>query len=400
MTEKNAKINLFDRTTGFSPLSDTLGQLTRPIQALNFMDIQPITNWSTAKAQGIEDQLQQVADDYEAMDPDLDVNVYYGSSPSLEDTVRSAFSKDRNLFANLLSVPVDVVTAAMRADHFDPLKKSVSLFNPSPEILRHELGHALDMKKTYMDSKALNYIARAAASNLGIFGQPIILGDEFRATKNGLESMGPDADPSRYLKMTGGGFGSYMGGALGSLIGYLASKKMINASPKTLNPWINSAPLLGSLGGAGLGYLTGSILNSYRNPKIEEPPTTKVLPEPASETPEAVNDIPEVKAASFRSSLPLFKQAEREANAAMMKELQAEGNMEPAIAGMDPEEIDPEVAAAINEILMQLGAEQASVDDEEVEQTDSSEKETDDNHTVEKASSLLPLFERINVYGR
>jgi hypothetical protein len=227
MTEKNAKINLFDRTTGFSPLSDTLGQLARPIQALSFMDTQPITNWSTAKAQGIEDQLQQVADDYEAMDPDLDVNVYYGSSPSLEDTVRSAFSKDRNLFSNLLSVP---------------------------------------------------------------------------------------------------------------------------------------------------------------------------------ETPEAANDIPEVKAASFRSSLPLFKQAEREANAAMMKELQAEGNMEPVIAGMDPEEIDPEVAAAINEILMQLGNNQEEVPEESSESFETGEAgendEQDEKHTVEKASSLLPLFERINVYGR
>ena len=85
----------------------------------------------------------------------------------------------------------------------------------------------------------------------------------------------------------------------------------------------------------------------------------------------------------------LFKQAEREANAAMMKELYTEANMEPAVAGMDPEEIDPEVAAAINNILMQLGNNQEEVPEDDSESFETGEAdENDDNHTVEKASSL------------
>lgn len=68
----------------------------------------------------------------------------------------------------------------------------------------------------------------------------------------------------------------------------------------------------------------------------------------------------------------LFKQAEREANAAMMKELYTEGSMEPAVAGMDPENIDPEVAAAINTILGKL----------------QKPEEPEERHTVEKASGL------------
>ena len=75
----------------------------------------------------------------------------------------------------------------------------------------------------------------------------------------------------------------------------------------------------------------------------------------------------------------LFKQAEREANAAMMKELYAEGSMEPAVAGIDPESIDPEVAAAINTILGKL----------------KTQDEPEKRHTVEKASSLLPLFNMV-----
>jgi len=75
----------------------------------------------------------------------------------------------------------------------------------------------------------------------------------------------------------------------------------------------------------------------------------------------------------------LFKQAEREANAAMMKELYIEGNMEPAVAGMDPESIDPEVAAAINTILGKL----------------QKPEEPEERHTVEKASSLLSLFNMV-----
>ncbi|MBP5594671.1 MAG: hypothetical protein J6Y02_04755 [Pseudobutyrivibrio sp.] len=97
----------------------------------------------------------------------------------------------------------------------------------------------------------------------------------------------------------------------------------------------------------------------------------------------------------------LFKQAEREANAAMMKELYAEGGVDPAVAGMDPEEIDPEVAAAINAILMQLGNNQEEVPEESSEGFETGEAdENDDNHTVEKASALLPLFEQVNSYGR
>ena len=100
----------------------------------------------------------------------------------------------------------------------------------------------------------------------------------------------------------------------------------------------------------------------------------------------------------------LFKQAEREANAAMMKELYAEGGMDPAVAGMDPEEIDPEVAAAINDILMQLGNSPEEVPEESSEGFETGEAdendEDDDNHTVEKASALLPLFEQVNSYGR
>ena len=97
----------------------------------------------------------------------------------------------------------------------------------------------------------------------------------------------------------------------------------------------------------------------------------------------------------------LFKQAEREANAAMMKELYAEGGMDPAVAGMDPEEIDPEVAAAINAILMQLGNNQEEVPEESSESFETGEAdENDDNHTAEKASALLPLFEQVNSYGR
>ena len=75
----------------------------------------------------------------------------------------------------------------------------------------------------------------------------------------------------------------------------------------------------------------------------------------------------------------LFKQAEREANAAMMKELYTEGNMEPAVAGMDPESIDPEVAAAINTILGKL----------------KTSDEPEEKHTVEKASSLRDCILKI-----
>ena len=75
----------------------------------------------------------------------------------------------------------------------------------------------------------------------------------------------------------------------------------------------------------------------------------------------------------------LFKQAEREANAAMMKELYTEGSMEPAVAGMDPESIDPEVAAAINTILGKLQKPEGP----------------EERHTVEKASALLPLFDMV-----
>lgn len=70
-------------------------------------------------------------------------------------------------------------------------------------------------------------------------------------------------------------------------------------------------------------------------------------------------------------SKDLFKLAEREANAAMMKELA--GSMEQAFPGVDPNAFDPEVANAINTIMNRLQKQQ-----------DNSEEK----HTVEKASSF------------
>ena len=409
MTEKNAKIRLFDRTEDFSPITDTIGQLNRPVQALGLLDKAPLTNWSTAKKQGIEKQLQQVVDDYTAIDPDLDVDIYYGSGPNMKDMAQTASLGKGRLLSNLLSIPADIVAASNRGDHFQPLRKSITLFNPSPEALRHELGHALDTKKNYGDYGSLFQAARTLASVLPFeLGTPFILGQEGLATKYGLDSIAPNTDVSRYTKITGGGLGSYAGGALGSLLGSLVAPRLLkiqNPLTKALLPILGGS--LGGISGGLLGSVTGSlagdIVNKYRNSKIEDLPTAEVLPEPVSETPESANKIPEVKAASFRSSLSLFKQAEREANAAMMKELYAEGGMDPAVAGMDPEEIDPEVAAAINDILMQLGngQEEAPEDSSENFATGEADENDEQNekHTVEKASALLPLFEQVNSYG-
>lgn len=86
----------------------------------------------------------------------------------------------------------------------------------------------------------------------------------------------------------------------------------------------------------------------------------------------------------------LFKQAEREANAAMMKEIP--GNMEQAIPGLDPNlnGIDPEVSNAIATILNKLRDQQGN------------EKDTksipDDMHQVEKASSLKKYFNYVSKF--
>lgn len=321
-------------------MTDTIGQLSRPAQALMFLDDAPVTNWNTAKKNGIIEKLEAVVDAYKKVDPDLDVDIYYGSNPTADDIIDSIKQDHSSVLGQLIAAPLGYLPASlMRSDNFNPLARSITLFNPSPEILRHELGHALDNKRNYADSAwrlpLLRNLDNLITGQSGVPG-PITLLQEGMATKNGLDSLGDD-EKAKYLKITGGGFGSYAGIGLGGLLGYLIGK----GNPLTATKGLIAGGALGAPIGALLGYGIGSYMDNMNTEKQASLHTQN-----------------------------LFKLAEREANAAMMKELV--GSMEQAFPGIDPNAFDPEVANAINTIMNRLQKQQ----------------NVSEKHTVEKASSF------------
>lgn len=124
------------------------------------------------------------------------------------------------------------ISAWNRADHYNPWSDTVTVYSQSPEILRHEIGHAIDFnnKRVAMEgkgrvAKALAGLAPAAYMGASIALPGGTLLTEAQATRHALNSV--KGDPEREAetwKMLAPAYGSYAGGAAAALREYGLNK--------------------------------------------------------------------------------------------------------------------------------------------------------------------------------
>ena len=125
----------------FRPISGTIGKLNSIVMG-NILGVP--THTASLEDKGIQRHLDSMKDH-----PALkDVAVHLGSM-RLFDRLSRIWGNSRNDFLDKLygtgTLPIAALQSAFgRADHFDPLSNTVTLYHGAPSILAHELGHAVD----------------------------------------------------------------------------------------------------------------------------------------------------------------------------------------------------------------------------------------------------------------
>lgn len=139
---KSAELEVKDKELAlFRPVSSTVGKLF-DIPLKTILDV----NTETA---GLDQADIKSYIDSVKNHPGLqNVAVHLGSGRLLSRLGR-AWMNDRNDFLDKLhytaTLPMSAaMTALTRADHFDPVSNTVTVYHGAPSILAHELGHALD----------------------------------------------------------------------------------------------------------------------------------------------------------------------------------------------------------------------------------------------------------------
>lgn len=404
--KKQAKIRVVDYSDNspenISPVSDTVGKLNAISNAVALWDITPMKTWASAKEDGTYDKILEAIKDYEKAYPDLNTTVYLGASPHYHDRLKDAFDPESGKsiverISNILK-PVayltDVGYAATHSDHYDPLSDSISVYSPEESTIRHELGHALDRHQNYGNSGLAFGIVNSWADNLaGNIAQDITGNDgvmitgpatmltEMVASSNALNSINPkgkDAATNKKAISTalGAALGTYAAGAGLSALSYI-NPHLTSSIAKFLSPEIKIPGVTKALRNLkhgiidavdGIPVIGGMIETVLRNTpdSIQIPGVPMVGSAIGGLLGHAVGnfDVPAAIADTVNSRLfkdkedqmkalektSGFKRGQMEANAAMIKEIAGQGDMERVAPG-----IDPEVISAIASILTMDG---------------------------------------------
>ena len=404
--KKQAKIRVVDYSDNspenISPISDTVGKINAINNAMLLWDTAPMKTWASAKEDGTYDKILGAIKDYEKAYPDLNTTVYLGASPHYHDRLKDAFdpASGKSIverIANILKPAVlmtDVTHAANHSDHYDPIADTISVYSPEESTVRHELGHALDRHQNYggsglamgiMPSIVDDTVANIAYDITGndgfMFTGPGTLLSEMVASSNALKSIGPkgkDVATNKKAISTalGAALGTYAAGAGLSALSYLnpgVARSLGNfLSPEIKIPGVTKAlrklkrgigdivdgiPIVGGLVekvlentpdsiqipgvpmvGSAIGGLLGHAIGNFDAPAaIADTVSSRLFKSKEDQ----------MKALEKTSG---FKRGQMEANAAMIKEIAGQGDMERVAPG-----IDPEVISAIASILTMDG---------------------------------------------
>jgi len=113
-------------------------------------------------------------------DPRLaNVKVRLGYSDPVDD-IRGIFARDDinlpgKIFRSGAGAIASLVTAAARGSHYNPFTNNISVYGSSPEVMAHEIGHALDFNRSE-DGKVIRVLGRPVLDKLlpGLIGTQIL----------------------------------------------------------------------------------------------------------------------------------------------------------------------------------------------------------------------------------
>lgn len=248
------------------PVSHTVGRLGAPLTSLitGSMDPMRLGSLDPKEVQKLVDKHKSKLDH-----DDFELKVNLGASRPWDNLKRIWKNPRTSTLSKLLSTAVhpqvEIMSALNRSDHYNPFAHSISLYSPSKEILRHELGHAEDFKnREYPGAYA------AAYSMLPFFKlYPEALASRYAAVNAAADGVSEE-DMKKLNRMMGGAYGTYLA-----------------------NEFIPGAGIAGSLltagGGQAIGYFAqpfgkrDSGISSGNKPsqKAKEVKVTQ-LPQPGS----------------------------------------------------------------------------------------------------------------------
>ena len=241
---KTAEIKIVDNTKRFDILTDTIGQLDRPVHALLTQSEDPIRSFTDKDV----DNLKRVAEEFADKFPDnKDVTVYIGDSPNLLESVSDITSNSNSVtdaITKTLSIPGNLITKLTRSSNFDPLTRSVTIFQPSEPTLRHELGHAEVNSKLFNKNPVIDMGSRLVARSLtGLSPDPLTMAEEIMATGTAGKSV-LDTDmhtKKRIGRVLGAALGTYGGGLTSGLVNKFVSADTLKNKYPLIDKFLNTS---------------------------------------------------------------------------------------------------------------------------------------------------------------
>lgn len=197
------------------PYSATLGRLAGAVTlglGVHRPDL-PFTPWTPERIEAQKKLLEEVEKKYGLEEaPGL---LSLGSARVLRQLGRMWSRKDLSLLSKLIGtglVPVEALIGTLqRGPYYSPLSNTAVVFDPSPELARHELGHMVDWA-----SRRQKLLYQLAMTLPGLQ-----LLREWRGSARGEASIPPEKEEvlKRYRNMLRRGFGGYVGSNVGLPLG-------------------------------------------------------------------------------------------------------------------------------------------------------------------------------------
>lgn len=187
-------------------LSTTIGRTSLPIKAAIYQD-KVLKDFGEMS----EEEVQEIVDKFKEEHPGVlsDTKVRIGAAKPFSDAVRSVKNPRLGIALRALGIPGSIVGGSLswldRGSHYNPLADTITLYGKYPDILAHELGHAVDFNRKASDevkdewygslgrdAYLKGYIASGLLANR-YHVNPMTLWTESMANRRAAEALGTEA---------------------------------------------------------------------------------------------------------------------------------------------------------------------------------------------------------------
>ena len=200
------------------PISATIGRLADPLTASIFLDKGAFRSIDPDDPE-VKEVLKKLKKEYKGLDTAVRLR---GARP-LDDLKRIVKNKNISIPSKILgaaTTPTTYLAAELlRADHYNPLADSATVYRNMPEILDHELGHAKDFnsrkyRTAYMLARSLPGVALYQEGKASRIGAKRRIDEILK--KNKLSDKDEES-LAHYSELMGAGLGSYTAAQMAQL---------------------------------------------------------------------------------------------------------------------------------------------------------------------------------------